>query len=61
MARRERTRQTDQRGNEHMIYEMGSLSQMRMGRFCNASMQNFTAQEGLAMSTALQPEPSAMF
>jgi hypothetical protein len=62
MTYAERTKQTEQRDDEHMIYEMGSLSQYEDGSVLQCTtMQTFTAQEVLATGVPLQPEPSAIF
>jgi hypothetical protein len=62
MTYAERTQQTERRDDEHMIYEMGSVSQYEDGSVLQCTtMQTFTAKEVLAMSIPLQPEPSAIF
>jgi hypothetical protein len=62
MTYAKRTKQTEQRDDEHMIYEMGSISQYEDGSVLQCTtMQTFTAQEVLTMSTPLQPEPSGIF
>jgi hypothetical protein len=62
MTYAEQTKQTQQRDDERMIYEMGSLSQYEDGSVLQCTtMQTFTAREVLAMGAPLQPEPGAIF
>jgi hypothetical protein len=62
MTYAERTKLTKERDDEHMIYEMGSVSQYEDGSVLQCTtMQTFTAQEVAAMGQPLQPEPSVIF
>ncbi len=62
MTYAERTKLTEQRDDEHMIYEMGSLSQYEDGSVFNCvAMRTYTPEEIVFMTEAIQPEPAAIF
>ena len=62
MTYAEQTKATEKRDDEHMIYEMGSVSQYQDGSVLQCTtMQTFTPEQVAAMTRPLQPEPSAIF
>ena len=62
MTYAERTVLTEMRDDEHMIYEMGSVSQYEDGSLLDClTMTSYTAEEVESMTEPIQPEPAAIF
>lgn len=62
MTYAERSKATEERDDEHMIYEMGSLSQYEDGSALECeTMTTYTAEEIFALAVPIQPEPAAIF